>query len=158
MDQSPTLTVHDAVQQLSDAGVPREKNTVQRWCKIGVLADCFKVDTTLGLQDWRIPQPSIDKRIGELKQLVVSHNVFQNTVKHHDAPQSTETHHEAPQDGELIGLRIANAAKDTVIKSLLENMERDKDRQERLTERAVKAETEKLHLEEKLKQLNAPKI
>mgnify|MGYP003394540103 CR=1 FL=1 len=160
MDQSPTLTINDVERQLAECGVPRDKRTVQRWCEDGIFKediDWIKVDTTLGQSEYRLYQKSVDKRILNLQQLVSSHNV----APQHDQARSSTIERDAPrhdaiqEDGTDWKLKL--------IDHLMLTQEKDKDRLERLADRAARAEAkvdtlteQNLLLGTRLKQIESP--
>jgi len=65
-DDTEKVSIDAALLLFSDAGVPRNKRSIRRYCKDGSMT-CFKVDTEHGRQ-WMVDRVSAEKYIVQLQQ------------------------------------------------------------------------------------------
>ena len=154
MDQSPiapeySVDIDQARQRFADAGIPRSNETIARYCRKGGLQG-VKIDTDLN-EKWLITPESIDTKITELKSVVIT----RHNPKEHVVTGNSTIQQDRPSNDERL-----TDYKDKLINTLLERQELDKDRLERLVERAARAENEVVHLGnelQKYKQIESPK-
>ena len=62
-----TLSIEDALQRYTDAGLPRTPRSIQRYCALGHL-ECRRVDTAFG-QKWVVTLESVDRHIAYIKEV-----------------------------------------------------------------------------------------
>jgi hypothetical protein len=66
-DTDFTLTIDDALERYSHAGLPRTPRSIQRYCAKGHL-DCRRIETTFG-EKYLISPASIDKHIAYIEEV-----------------------------------------------------------------------------------------
>jgi Mg2+ and Co2+ transporter CorA len=80
---SYTLSVEQASSRFIEAGVPRSPRTIIRYCVQNHL-DCVKVDTERN-EKYLVAEKSVETRIAELKQIVMSSHVeLEQDITRHD--------------------------------------------------------------------------
>ena len=168
-----TLTVDEATQLFSDAGVPRSRRTIARYCLSGHLR-CIKVDTALA-PIYLVSKDSVELRIKEMQQFVTtsrnmpqhdttSPNMLRHDVTGHDMSRHDTSRHDNGEDDRKIetlesrvkelenenrDLQITNKAKDYAL-------EREEQRTNSLIQQVSVFSTRVGELKQKLLQLGAP--
>ena len=137
-DSDFTLTIDEALERYSRAGLPRTPRSVQRYCAKGHL-DCRRIETQFG-EKYLISPASIDKHIGYIEEVrpvatgrdeprQVATDVAAQTSREeprqeaptsHDLPRQVATEFVARLEGENDFLRKQIGVKDDQIKDLTE--------------------------------------
>ena len=66
-DTAFALSIEDALQRYTDAGLPRTPRSIQRYCALGHL-ECRRVDTAFG-QKWVVTPELVDRHIAYIKEV-----------------------------------------------------------------------------------------
>src|SRR6202521_1061028 len=66
-DSEFTLSIDEALQRYTDAGLPRTPRSIQRYCALGHL-EARRIDTPFG-QKWLITTSSVDRHIAYIREV-----------------------------------------------------------------------------------------
>ena len=122
--EAEKISIDGALLLFEDAGVPRNKRSIRRYCKDGSMS-CFKVDTEHGRQ-WMVDRVSAEKYIVQLQQaLEFSQRTEVDTAGDSRAQPAKPGHDHLPVElqktsEEVLFLREQVGKKDEQIASLLE--------------------------------------
>src|SRR5437870_4026125 len=91
------LTIEEAAELFSQAGVPRSPRTISRYCEQRILEAVF-MDTEKN-QKYLITRESVERRIKEIKQiLLTSHDVSNQDTTRRDETNQDKSSHVQPSD------------------------------------------------------------
>src|SRR5438874_6856235 len=91
-DSEFTLTIDEALERYSRAGLPRTPRSVQRYCAKGHL-DCRRVETTFG-EKYLIAPASVDKHLAyieEVRPVATSPDMPRHAATGRDEPRQVAT-------------------------------------------------------------------
>jgi len=168
---SHNVTIEEAAEIFSRAGVPRSHRTISRYCEQGILESVL-MDTETG-QKYLIKRDSVEKRIKEIKQfLATRHDKSRPDTSGHDQSRrdmsshvKTDQEHGRPQEDQQFDtlkaevkklqqdnfqLRIDRAAKEEVINRMFSE-------REHAMKMAIDLSRKVGSLESKLLQLESPR-
>src|ERR1700694_6271326 len=66
-DSEFTLSIDEALQRYTDAGLPRTPRSIQRYCALGHL-EARRIDTQFG-EKWLITPASVDRHIAYIREV-----------------------------------------------------------------------------------------